>query len=233
MKLVEITREEIRGDLVGLVPVGSIEQHGPHLPMGTDGIISEYIASKAEEKLKDITLLFPTIYYGVSLEHKGFPFVSLSFQTAISFFTDLLESVFNDLGLRRIIIVNGHGGNSYFLPLVQREFNMKHSDAKVIVFNTFGEEEKILFNVNDLHAGTIETSKIWAIGKSLVRVNKIDEIKNYEVRDGVFIYYSSREANQFGVLNDGKPIRVNEEYGKKILRDLVDKLIWTILNFKV
>ncbi|ACP39189.1 creatininase family protein [Saccharolobus islandicus] len=233
MKLIEITRDEIREDLVGLVPVGSIEQHGPHLPMGTDSIISEYVASKAEEKLKETTLLFPTIYYGVSLEHKGFPFISLSFQTAISFFNDLLESIFKDLGLRRIIIVNGHGGNSYFLPLVQREFNMKYSNAKVMIFNIFGEEEKLLFNVNDLHAGTVETSKIYAIDKRVVRLNKIEEIKSYDVRDGVFVYYSTKEANQFGVLNDGKPIRIDEELGKKILADTVDKLIWLILNFKV
>ncbi|QXJ31101.1 creatininase family protein [Saccharolobus shibatae] len=233
MKLIEIARDEIREDLVGLVPVGSIEQHGPHLPMGTDSIISEYVASKAEEKLKEITLLFPTIYYGVSLEHKGFPFVSLSFQTAISLFNDLLESIFKDLGLRRIIIVNSHGGNSYFLPLVQREFNMKHNDAKVMIFNTFSEDEKLRFNVNDLHAGTVETSKIYAIDKRMVRLNKIEEIKSYDVRDGVFVYYSTKEANQFGVLNDGKPIRINEELGKKILADTVDKLIWLILNFKV
>ncbi|ACP36581.1 creatininase family protein [Saccharolobus islandicus] len=233
MKLIEITRDEIREDLVGLVPVGSIEQHGPHLPMGTDSIISEYVASKAEEKLKETTLLFPTVYYGVSLEHKGFPFISLSFQTAISFFNDLLESIFKDLGLRRIIIVNGHGGNSYFLPLVQREFNMKYSNAKVMIFNIFGEEEKLLFNVNDLHAGTVETSKIYAIDKRVVRLNKIEEIKSYDVRDGVFVYYSTKEANQFGVLNDGKPIRIDEELGKKILADTVDKLIWLILNFKV
>ncbi|MCH4816598.1 MAG: creatininase family protein [Saccharolobus sp.] len=233
MKLIEIARDEIREDLVGLVPVGSIEQHGPHLPMGTDSIISEYVASKAEEKLKEITLLFPTIYYGVSLEHKGFPFVSLSFQTAISLFNDLLESIFKDLGLRRIIIVNSHGGNSYFLPLVQREFNMKHNDAKVMIFNTFSEEEKLRFNVNDLHAGTVETSKIYAIDKRIVRLNKIEEIKSYDVREGVFVYYSTKEANQFGVLNDGKPIRIDEELGKKILADTVDKLIWLILNFKV
>ncbi|QXJ34105.1 creatininase family protein [Saccharolobus shibatae] len=233
MKLIEIARDEIREDLVGLVPVGSIEQHGPHLPMGTDSIISEYVASKAEEKLKEITLLFPTIYYGVSLEHKGFPFVSLSFQTAISLFNDLLESIFKDLGLRRIIIVNSHGGNSYFLPLVQREFNMKHNDAKVMIFNTFSEEEKLRFNVNDLHAGTVETSKIYAIDKRMVRLNKIEEIKSYDVREGVFVYYSTKEANQFGVLNDGKPIRIDEELGKKILADTVDKLIWLILKFKV
>jgi Uncharacterized protein, putative amidase len=233
MKLIEITRDEIREDLVGLVPVGSIEQHGPHLPMGTDSIISEYVASKAEEKLKETTLLFPAVYYGVSLEHKGFPFISLSFQTAISFFNDLLESIFKDLGLRRIIIVNGHGGNSYFLPLVQREFNMKYSNAKVMIFNIFGEEEKLLFNVNDLHAGTVETSKIYAIDKRVVRLNKIEEIKSYDVRDGVFVYYSTKEANQFGVLNDGKPIRIDEELGKKILADTVNKLIWLILNFKV
>ncbi|WP_338598292.1 creatininase family protein [Sulfolobus tengchongensis] len=233
MKLIEITRDEIKKDMIALIPVGSIEQHGPHLPMGTDSIISEYVASKVEEKLRDRVLLFPTIYYGVSLEHKGFPFVTLTFQTAISLFRDILESIATDLGLKRIVIVNGHGGNTYFLPLVQREFNMKHNDAKVIVFNTFDEEERNMFNVNDLHAGSIETSKIYTINRKLVRIEKIDEIKNYEVKEGAFIYYSSKESNEFGVLNSGMKVRIDENLGAKILSIIVDKLINIILNLNI
>ncbi|MEM0131963.1 MAG: creatininase family protein [Saccharolobus sp.] len=231
MRIVDITKNEIKENMVALIPMGSIEQHGPHLPMGTDGIIAEYVSSKVEERLKDLVLLFPTIYYGVSIEHKGLPFVSLTFNTIINMINDILESIVSNLKIKKIVIVNGHGGNSYFLPLVQREFNMKHDGSKVVIYNTFRQEERELFGVNDMHAGTIETSKIYVIDKKLVRVNEIDEIKDYSVKKGVFTFYSTGEANRYGVINDGKRIEINEKMGLKVLEMMIEELVNLILNF--
>ncbi|MBP1358005.1 MAG: creatininase family protein [Sulfolobus sp.] len=225
MRLLNITRDMVKPQLVGLIPVGSVEQHGPHLPMGTDSIIAEYIASKAEERLKDKVLLFPTIYFGVSIEHKGYPFVSLSFQSAILMWEDILESIVQNLGLKRIVIVNGHGGNTYYLPLVQREFNMKHKDEKVVIFNTWDEGDKSLFNVNDMHAGSIETSRIYYINKELVQIERIRDIDDYSVKDGVFTYLGTKEANKWGVINEGKPIVIDEEKGKISIENAVNRLI--------
>jgi creatinine amidohydrolase len=233
MKLLEITRDEIREDMIGLIPIGSIEQHGPHLPMGTDSIIAEYIAKSVEEKLSDKVILFPTIYYGVSIEHKGFPFLTISFQTAISLIKEILESAVSNLGIYKMIIVNGHGGNSYFLPLVQREFNMLYNNAKVLIFNVFNEKEREIFDVKDLHAGSIETSKIYVINEKLVKLEKINEIKDFNVKNGVFVIYSTKEANNYGVINDNKPIQINTKLGRKVLDMAIEELINLILNFNL
>jgi creatinine amidohydrolase len=80
MHLLYSTRDEVFNK-ISLLPVGSIEQHGPHLPMGTDAIIAEEIAKRVESEFKDDVLLFPTIYYSCSIEHRGLPYVGVSYIT--------------------------------------------------------------------------------------------------------------------------------------------------------
>lgn len=74
MKILEITRDEVPKDPLIIVPIGSIEQHGPpHLPLGTDSIIANYVANEIESRIPDRGgLLYPLIAVGSSMEHAGF-----------------------------------------------------------------------------------------------------------------------------------------------------------------
>jgi creatinine amidohydrolase len=92
-----------------LVPVGSVEQHSPYGLIGTDFITAEHVARQAGEAL-DI-LVAPTLCYGVSPHHMAFPgTVSLSPDTLIAVVCDLVRSLVTH-GFRKIIFINGHGGN--------------------------------------------------------------------------------------------------------------------------
>ncbi len=72
MKILEITRDEVPKDPLIIVPIGSIEQHGPpHLPLGTDSIIANYVANEIESRIPDRGLLYPLIAVGSSMEHAG------------------------------------------------------------------------------------------------------------------------------------------------------------------
>jgi len=60
MRVLEVTRDDIPKDFIILIPIGSIEQHGPHLPLGTDSIIAEHVAGEVERRFSGKVLLYPT-----------------------------------------------------------------------------------------------------------------------------------------------------------------------------
>ncbi|WP_243671521.1 creatininase family protein [Vulcanisaeta sp. JCM 16161] len=76
------------------MPIGSIEQHGPHLPLGTDSIIANYVATEAERKMQDRALLYPLIAVGSSMEHVGFTGTTwVRFESLVHYLLDFVESV--------------------------------------------------------------------------------------------------------------------------------------------
>ena len=108
---------------IGIIPVGSIEQHGPHLPISTDSDIVTEIASRLSKRINGI--LLPTITYGISNEH--FPFFNLSIKksTLSKILEDLCESLIKN-GISKILIINGHYGNLNSL----RSFERKTEEGK-------------------------------------------------------------------------------------------------------
>ncbi|EWG06735.1 MAG: hypothetical protein ASUL_07954 [Candidatus Aramenus sulfurataquae] len=220
MKLLEATMEEVGGK-VGLLPIGSVEQHGPHLPMGTDSIIAEEVARRVEERFPEHVLLFPTLYVGCSMEHKGFPFLGVRYVTMVNYLLDLLESS-KSLNLRGLVIVNGHGGNESVLDIVQREFNFSSPPFKVHVVNLVGKDAHLFGNV-DLHAGSAETSKMKAIRPSLVREHKLREVKDTSVKEGIFSEITTYEASPHGIINDGD-VEVNEDKGRVSIEKAVEEI---------
>ena len=113
---------------IAIIPVGSIEQHGPHLPISTDSDIVTEIAFRLSEKING--LLLPTISYGISSEH--FPFFNLSVKksTLSKILEDVCESLIKN-GISRILIINGHYGNLDSL----RGFEKKNSRRKIKIFS--------------------------------------------------------------------------------------------------
>ena len=93
---------------VALIPVGSIEQHGPHLPISTDSDIVSYIAKQVSDKNE--FLLLPTLQYGISFEHHPFFNLSISDSTLERTLVDLCISLSKN-HVNTVIILNGHHGN--------------------------------------------------------------------------------------------------------------------------
>ena len=100
---------------VAIVPVGSTEQHGPHLTLDTDSAIAEAFARKIGEALGDAAILCPTINLGMSEHHLAFAgTLTLRAPTLLGLIADVVESLAHH-GLRRVLLVNGHGGNQHFM----------------------------------------------------------------------------------------------------------------------
>ncbi len=122
----KMTWTELRDERVeaAVLPVGSLEQHGPHLPLDTDSFIaeklSERIVKKAREKGVRAALL-PTISYGVSIEWRSFPgTVSISSGTLTALVKDIVRELCRNK-VKALLVVNGHGGNSSTLDVALRE----------------------------------------------------------------------------------------------------------------
>jgi creatinine amidohydrolase len=97
-------------DKVVMIPLGAIEQHGPHLPVSTDTDIVTQIALAAEKQLAGDILLCPTLAFGSSHHHLSFGAISISIATYTQVVVEMVESLLK-MGFRRIVLLNGHGGN--------------------------------------------------------------------------------------------------------------------------
>jgi creatinine amidohydrolase/Fe(II)-dependent formamide hydrolase-like protein len=151
---------------IALLPVGSIEQHGPHLPLDTDAFDAKYLARRIANACSDPKpLILPNISYGVSYHHDEFKgTVSISNDTLAKLVYDIGISVSRN-GIKKLVIINGHGGNS---PALNHAAQMINRDAHIFVCVDTGETSDVdiyalVETPNDVHAGEIETSTSLAV----------------------------------------------------------------------
>jgi len=149
---------------LAIIPVGSLEQHGNHLPVSTDSLITEYIARLVAEKVSAFVL--PVIPYGVSFEHKPMFNVSLRNSTLSTLICDACASLAENR-VKEIIILNGHHGNMGALQYVAQELNGRlPRDVRVHTIHYWH-----LMKSDFDHAGEVETSLVLAIAPGLVRMD--------------------------------------------------------------
>lgn len=179
MFLAEMTREQARAlapEALAVLPVGAIEQHGPHLPVCTDTLIVEHVARAAAQAAGELTtVVAPALPFGNS--HHHLPFggtMSLSTETYYRVLVDLLESLIAG-GFRRIFIVNGHGGNNELIQLAARDLALRHqahlaaASYWTIAWEALVAEQAHLGAGLPGHAGRFETSLVQALRPELVR----------------------------------------------------------------
>jgi creatinine amidohydrolase len=176
----ELTREEARAiapEALALFPVGATEQHGPHLPAGTDTFAVEQIAREAARGVADRLpiVVAPTLPFGSS--HHHLPFggtMSLGTETYYRTVYDLVESLI-DGGFRRVMILNGHGGNNELIQLVVRDLALKHpahlaaASYWTVAWDALVAAEAHRHGRLPGHAGAFETSLVMALRPDLVR----------------------------------------------------------------
>lgn len=156
-------RKRIRGkNTAAVIPVGSIEQHGPHLPVSTDSDIVTEVARILCKKKN--FLLMPTINYGVSFEHSPFFNASIKESTLKQLLADLCDSIYSN-GIKTVFIINGHHGNQNAVKNIAKK--LKNRKARVFAFS-YWHFMKREFD----HAGFAETSLMLAISKNRVKMRK-------------------------------------------------------------
>ncbi|MDO9035000.1 MAG: creatininase family protein, partial [Methanoregula sp.] len=119
-----------------ILPLGSLESHGPHMPLGTDTLTAYEIAREIAGRIPGIGVL-PAVPYGVSEHYKMFPFtLSLQNETMIRIIGDILESLWRE-GVHRIFVLNGHDGNIAPIEIACRTAKVAHPELRIITLEAW------------------------------------------------------------------------------------------------
>ena len=168
---------------IAVLPLAATEQHGPHLPLGTDVMIAQAYLARVRELLPDnipVTFL-PLQPIGISTEHVGYPgTLSLPTEVALKAWMALGESVAR-AGIKKLVMVTSHGGNSAAMTLVAQDLRAQHGVLAVTTgWLRFGMPEG-LFSAEELHhgvhGGAVETSIMLAQYKQHVRTSAIADFR--------------------------------------------------------
>ena len=211
--------KEIKKNPVAIIPVGSTEQHGPHLPVSTDSDIVSFIAKKVSEKTG--FLLMPTIECGVSNEHHPFFNLSTSNTALQKYIIEMCLSLSKNK-IRTIIILNGHHGNQRALQAISSK--VPKSGPKVVVYSYWH-----FMTQRFDHAGFVETSIMRAISKK-VDMSKAEKgliESNYTKKElkrlGRIANKSFITVTKNGVWGD--PRQATAKEGRKILNQVIKSLV--------
>jgi creatinine amidohydrolase len=209
-----------RGTAVALLPIGSFEQHGPHLPLTTDTLVASTIAVELATVYPVFRL--PPLTISCSHEHAAWPgTISISATTLAAIVRDVAASV-QHAGASTLVLVNGHGGN-YVLGNVVQEANLGPLDMALFPTEQDWEDARAeagltTTGLSDMHAGELETSILLHALPELVRpgyerADHLADDRRYLLARGMQAYTES------GVV--GRPSLASAEKGRAVLASLV------------
>ncbi len=148
-----------RSGTVVLLPLGSLEQHGPHLPIATDTIIAESVSQLAAAQSSGRAVVAPSVPYGVSYHHRHLPGAAVSLPASMlaELLVEIIDGLMGPKRDRAVIIVNGHGGNKSAMGQAIDEVGRRWGEQAVIACSWW----EILRNTDVTrpgHAGKLETA---------------------------------------------------------------------------
>ena len=251
-KYAEMTWPEIRDvaaeDRVVVIPVGTIEDHGPHLPVDTDVRIIDAICSRACAAAPETTVLMPVVTHGYSPHHSDFPgSINIRWNVFVEHLIDITRSLAQH-GFRRIIIANGHGSNMPLVNIAARLTIVEH--PKVIccdymylqtpkaldLIRTVRESE---FPGGMAHACELETSIYLVLAPELVQMDKAEKDLNQPPSDYFYMDWFDGPGSMMEYWSTltktstmGDPTLATARKGEVLLKGAVDELLMVVGEMK-
>ena len=221
LRLSELSWPEVPTGSVLVVPVGSCEQHGPHLPLDVDTRIAQFLADALAEHLGDGAVVAPPVTVGASGEHAGFPgTLSVGNEVMASVVVELVRSALPVPGSAEpfagVVLVNGHGGN---IAALGSATGLLVSEGRAVL----AWHPQV--PGGDSHAGRTETSILLHLEPSCVRMDRAEPGATTRWRDLApeVMAGGLRDVAPNGVLGD--PTTATAEEGAQVFRDLVAALV--------
>jgi creatinine amidohydrolase len=212
-----------------VAPIAACEQHSRHLPAFTDTILVSAVAEGVEARLPRQVLLLPTLWFGASSHHLRFgATLSAEVDTHITMLCDLLVPLLDD-GHRRVLVLNGHGGNIDTMQVALRRLMPRYRDRMLAAASYWDlarrELEALAEGPRKVmgHACEFETSLMLALRPELVRREEIqdDPPNDDPVLRGLYLAEDMKTRTDHGAV--GYPERATAEKGRAFLQAAIDR----------
>jgi creatinine amidohydrolase len=252
MRWEEMTSREVaaldRDRTVVILPLGSVEQHGYHMPLGTDSMLAHAVATDAASKVDEPTsvVILPPPWYGFSPHHMRF---AGSISLPAKLMLDLAEAIVDSVvahGFGHILVVNGHGGNGGVIDVMAASLGNRHyGKARIAALTYFTLARDAIARIRESkpggtgHACEFETAMLLYLQPDLVTMNQATGTypnpgSSYLTTDllgssAIRTYLDFKDLSQSGVLGD--PSLASAEKGKRFFAASVDALVAFIKDF--
>ena len=208
----QVARTVAEGATTVILPLGATEQHGPHLPLGTDTLRAEALAARLAERLP--ALVAPVLPVGCSDEHGGFAgLLSLEAETLAAVIVDCARRMVG-WGAQRLVVLSAHGGNGRALALAESRLRRELPALAVwipdagtlcgLAVREVAAADGIAIEAVGLHAGEGETSELLHLAPSLVRMDRAIPGYTGDMDEGLtrLVAAGTRMLNADGVVGD-------------------------------
>lgn len=229
-------KEAAENGTIVIFPVGSVEEHGRHLPLCTDSIQAEYVAVEVARKTG--CLLAPPFRQGICNAGHNFPgTISIRFETLFAVARDVLSELVRN-GFNRLIVLTGHAGSTHVTALklaaqevVQQKPERGKRKTRIMVLSDYDFayelKEKLGFSPNDGHAGATETSRVMAIRPDLIKDEgeaSFPKMPRFEVVADPEKYFPS------GVVGD--PTKASKKKGQELNEYVIEQMVKLVDDLK-
>jgi creatinine amidohydrolase len=240
-------REAVKHNPVAVLPVGTVEQHGPHLPLITDVLTAWEMSRLAVERSQGNAILMPPVFYSFNEHHLDFPgTIAVEGETIVRYVTDIGKSLAHH-GFRKILLVNGHGSNVPFLDIAARNITNRSEAVCALVswwsliprdlLKRLRESE---FPGGMAHGCELETSVLLYLRGDLVQMDKAEKDINFQKTEFfywdlespspvVFQEFFSRYSKTGTV---GDPLKATREKGEQFVEAVVGRMATLIQEFR-
>ena len=226
LNMSEAEKAAKKGKIV-IIPCGSVEEHGTHLPLCTDSIQAEYVATNVAKKTD--SLVAPALRYGLCNSTRNFPgTITISFDSLRHIIADILDDFIRN-GFKKLLIITGHAGGSHMtaIKLAAKDIVTKHMSDKIKPRIMVCSDYDFAFDLKDKdidyrdsHAGTIETSRVMDIRSDLITgkgEKNFPNIPQFEISPNPEQYFPS------GVMGD--PTIASKERGQIINNYIIEQIV--------